>query len=544
MTRTKKLALFAFLMTGLATPSFAQMKIGGAPGPANASAYLQLGDTLGAKGLLLPRVALSATNVWGLSGNTPLAGMVVYNTVTAGTAPYNVAPGYYFNDGTQWVAIVGKDSILSIAKDWQKMGSNTAAKNSDHQYISGRAAIGQDSSAVVDARGTPAKFTTAGGDACINGLTVGMGSGQLAYNTALGYQSLYKNQTANGNTAIGRNTLFNYTTGTGSTAVGTWSLTNIIGGDLNTAIGYQAMTGEVGNKSVNNIAIGPYSLQHVRNNDSNNIAIGIYTLNNMPGGGIGNTVAGHYAGMIINGHNNLVLGSHAGQRFIGSGNVFMGTEAAYNIATNDAVVAYNNTFVGSKAGSTHLKGDHNIILGANQNLVKNGYGESKDQMNLGGIIFGTGLTGNETAPAGNIGIGTTAPAYKLDVSGDINADGNVKANGVILSSDIRYKQNIATITNASGLISQIRGAYYTFRTGEFPQKSFDNRQHAGFIAQELEQIIPWVVNTDKNGYKSVNYIEVIPILATAIREQQSTIEDLRAVITEMKKEIAALKATH
>ena len=65
----------------------------------NVNAQLEISSTN--KGLLLPRVALSATNI-----ASPLTshvlGMVVYNTATAGSGSTAVSPGFYTNDGTKW----------------------------------------------------------------------------------------------------------------------------------------------------------------------------------------------------------------------------------------------------------------------------------------------------------------------------------------------------------------------------------------------------------------------------------------------------------
>lgn len=76
----------------------------------NASAKLDISSTN--KGFLPPRVELTATNVFtpitGLSGAPALAtaaGLLIYNTATAGTIPYIVVPGYYFWNGTLWVQI-------------------------------------------------------------------------------------------------------------------------------------------------------------------------------------------------------------------------------------------------------------------------------------------------------------------------------------------------------------------------------------------------------------------------------------------------------
>lgn len=78
----------------------------------NASAKLEVAAT--DKGFLPPRVALTATNAFspitGLSGSTALAtaaGLLVYNTATAGSAPNNVVPGYYYWNGTAWIQISG-----------------------------------------------------------------------------------------------------------------------------------------------------------------------------------------------------------------------------------------------------------------------------------------------------------------------------------------------------------------------------------------------------------------------------------------------------
>jgi hypothetical protein len=73
----------------------------------NASAKLEVMAT--DKGFLPPRVALTASNVFspivGTSSNA--TGLLVYNTNSAGSAPNNVVPGYYYWNGTAWIQISG-----------------------------------------------------------------------------------------------------------------------------------------------------------------------------------------------------------------------------------------------------------------------------------------------------------------------------------------------------------------------------------------------------------------------------------------------------
>lgn len=91
-----------------------QTKIGGATGPSDANAYLELGDaTNGKKGLLLPRVNLNLT-----TSPTPLTshvkGMLVYNKTTNGNNLPYVSEGVYYNDGTQWIKIIDVSSVSSL----------------------------------------------------------------------------------------------------------------------------------------------------------------------------------------------------------------------------------------------------------------------------------------------------------------------------------------------------------------------------------------------------------------------------------------------
>lgn len=73
----------------------------------NASAKLEVAAT--DKGFLPPRVVLTAANVFApITGTAASAvGLLIYNSSTAGTAPNNVIPGYYYWNGASWIQIVG-----------------------------------------------------------------------------------------------------------------------------------------------------------------------------------------------------------------------------------------------------------------------------------------------------------------------------------------------------------------------------------------------------------------------------------------------------
>src|SRR5690554_208011 len=107
--------------------------------------------TSGSKGLLIPRVALDSLNSFApVSGEAPTDvdktdALLVYNTVTAGTAPNDVTPGYYYwtTDGTsgKWNRIATGADIPT--EPWRIQNTTTeATDNADNIYQQGKVAVG------------------------------------------------------------------------------------------------------------------------------------------------------------------------------------------------------------------------------------------------------------------------------------------------------------------------------------------------------------------------------------------------------------------
>ena len=117
------------------------------------------------------------------------------------------------------------------------------------------------------------------------------------------------------------------------------------------------------------------------------------------------------------------------------------------------------------------------------------------------------------------GTGTTEDV-RLDVDGDI------LAIQVHASSDARFKKNISQVDNALEKVLAIEGVTYNFRTDEFTNRNFPTKSQLGFLAQNVEEVIPQVVKTDAYGYKSIDYSKLTALLNEAIKEQQSQINTL------------------
>ena len=116
---TKFYATLSGVLLFASSSAFAQVKIGDNPTSINSGSVLEIESSN--KGLLMPRVNLSNTNVWGLLGSS-VAGMEVYNSnagITAGSNSYPIIAGgigIYYWDGTGWVAT--SFSIKDIVKPY------------------------------------------------------------------------------------------------------------------------------------------------------------------------------------------------------------------------------------------------------------------------------------------------------------------------------------------------------------------------------------------------------------------------------------------
>ncbi|HOY52979.1 MAG TPA: tail fiber domain-containing protein, partial [Prolixibacteraceae bacterium] len=158
--------------------------------------------------------------------------------------------------------------------------------------------------------------------------------------------------------------------------------------------------------------------------------------------------------------------------------------------------------------------------------------------------------GNVALKGGMLGVGTIDPVQKLDVDGNarIRSIGsgaysgpvNRMADGTLTTatSDLRLKENVRTLQGGLEKIMRLRGVTFTWK--EQP----GDGTRIGFIAQEMEQVIPELVFTNPtDGYLGVNYAEVSAVLVEAIKAQQALIEALQSENSRLKADMAALQST-
>jgi len=258
------------------------------------------------------------------------------------------------------------------------------------------------------------------------------------------------------------------------------------------------------------------------------------------GGGFGNAASGNYA-TVPGGYNNAAFGTYsfaAGQQARANNDgafVWADSTAAYfaSTAANQFLIrASGGVGIGTTA-PTHALTVQSPNTSTLRLIGPEFYGQTA-KLNFGDANYvylqedvDDGLTiyaGGRTAIMGGyVGIGTSAPGYKLDVNGDVNCSGIYRN-----ISDLRYKTNIATIGNALDKVMKLRGINFDWKKSDYPDLAFGGERQVGFVAQEIEQVLPEVVSKDSKGIYSVAYASVVPLLVEAMKEQQKTIDELKA----------------
>ena len=210
------------------------------------------------------------------------------------------------------------------------------------------------------------------------------------------------------------------------------------------------------------------------------------------------------------GYHNVGLGNHANQdNTTGYGNVALGYGAGFTNAGSE------NIFLGYRAGYNEA--------GSNKLYIENSNATSP-------LIYGefdndrVVINGNDTDNSNN---------RTLFVNGSIGATSAFNND-----SDRRLKTDIQTIPNALNKVLEMRGVTYQWKDGR------ETGDRMGFIAQEVEPILPEVVD-NKNDHYTMQYAPITAVLIEAVKEQQSQIEELKSENEQLKiqlKKINQLEA--
>jgi hypothetical protein len=183
------------------------------------------------------------------------------------------------------------------------------------------------------------------------------------------------------------------------------------------------------------------------------------------------------------------------------------------------------SFTGTNRGNITIGGTASALLAfqvggtGKAYLYYDGSGTYLSDASGGLIDISSTSQGLRITAGGNNLMGTTSDnGERLYVSGAIRATGTITAN-----SDITLKKNLLKIENALEKVEQINGYTYEF-------KADDSKRHAGVIAQEIQTVLPEIVNKGNDGILGVEYGNISALLIEAIKEQNIKIKNLETLL--------------
>lgn len=325
--------------------------------------------------------------------------------------------------------------------------------------------------------------------------------------------------------------------------------------------------------------------------NTTNTALGLNTGN--PALGNSNTFAGYFAGFSSQGDNNSYFGMQAGHNStFAIRNSIFGAQAGANATTSslnaffgylsggnttiggantfigDSAGRFNtvggqNTFVGQSAGKGHQFGTGNSSLGFETEFSDNinnatAIGSRASVTQSNSIVLGSINGVNGATASTNVGIGTTAPGFRLHVEGATYIKGTLTVDGDIAlvdlgaagatplcrnainriatcSSSMRYKTNAAGFSPGLELVKGLKPISFEWKEA--------GMLDLGLSAEDVAAIEPLLVTyNDKGEVEGVKYDRIGVVLVNAVKEQQKQIESQQRQIDELKAVICAKDA--
>lgn len=447
----------------------------------------------------------------------------LYASSTNDSLVFGENAGATFNSGTTNNIAIGLNAgrFASTTDDSIYIGSGAGTNNTGwDSHLFGVDAGANNSGYSTNAMGYGAGYNNTNSDNNFFGYNAG-------YNNIGESGNFFGNSAGYNNTGLYNNNLFGYGAGYNNA------------GDENNIFGQNA--------GYNNT--GSYANLFGENAGRNNIG----SYNNFIGGSAGYNNTGNY---------NDFIGYQTGRYLKSTSTVAIGTESLYGGSTYESL---NNVALGYRAGYASANGSgNNILLGyrvadnlttGNNNIIigydiDNITAAADNRLNIGNLIFGTGLDGTGTTLAsGNVGIGTSTPLQKLQVFGNVRV-GISGSNGCIedygggviggtCSSDERLKKDIESLASSTPrsyleALASLTPVTYTWNedAAERYGKSL-NVANLGLIAQDVEDSFPEIVSRNDDGFRQVDFralpfyiIEAMKELWAKVQGHDERIEDL------------------
>lgn len=214
-------------------------------------------------------------------------------------------------------------------------------------------------------------------------------------------------------------------------------------------------------------------------------------------------------------------------------------------------VGYFENFSATGAGlAGYATGTYNALGGVTNNATGLGsYGVHLPAAGAGLAMWGVSNSSDAIGVRGSVPTTGSWLGY-----GGYFAGGLGYVNGLYNLSDARTKKNVQQLDNALDKVQRLRGVSFQYNEEYSKYHGNDQRTYTGFIAQEVEAVVPSSVaekylyesgnatngptaslaDQDRTTIKVVDYVSLVPLLVEAIKEQQTTIEEMQKKINQLE----------
>lgn len=231
--------------------------------------------------------------------------------------------------------------------------------------------------------------------------------------------------------------------------------------------------------------------------------------------------------------------------YIITGNLTLGNTITCTTVNTDVIIFTDGTRLSSNVSIVnsynHANGAFNKANSANvlaqqaydyANTIAIGGEIAGDNVQVLYAVIGNTINANVSMSTANITVTNNVTTSNITVSNNVTVTKNIAAGNITATlisatdfdttSDIALKDNMQQITNSLDTLEKITGFTFNWKS--------DGRISYGVSAQEVEKIIPEAVRLRDDGYRGVNYLNLIAFLIEAIK-------DLKKEVTEIKKNI-------
>eukprot|EP00736_Rhodelphis_marinus_P012807 Rmarinus@m.3987 len=204
-----------------------------------------------------------------------------------------------------------------------------------------------------------------------------------------------------------------------------------------------------------------------------------------------------------------------------------------------SVLASNDVLLSARASAT-LNGDDGVSITSASGDVTISSCAGAGSFVVGDSDLVVDLNSGDTTIAGPLDVTAGPVSIGARASGDYELDvtGGIRAVSVLETSDARLKHVVGALNPQTSLdsVRRLRGVSFTWKdaaaVGEVPA-----RLHLGLLAQEVEEVLPEVVNTGTDGTKAVAYTELVAVLVEAVEAVDAENSQLRTQVDELNERL-------